>query len=53
MTADNWNDSYCLMDMLDNKALKQMTAIRDKIIRSLAAETERDERLRQVDLWLI
>jgi hypothetical protein len=38
MTDDDWNNASCLMDMLDDEGLRQLTTVRDSIINKILAQ---------------
>jgi len=40
MTDHDWNNAYCLMDILDDQALQQLTAVRDTIIRKILEQEQ-------------
>ena len=40
MTEDDWNRAYCLMDIADNKAVQQLTAVRDSVIRKIQEQQQ-------------
>jgi hypothetical protein len=40
MTDDDWNNASCLMDILDDEALQQLTAVRDSIINKILEQEQ-------------